>query len=92
MLVDNRYNCSSCKYSIQEGDVVVYSKGQIGQVIARGGDVIGQVTESKTGRSIASINTETVMMVPKGKVALKLAGDDEMIIIEESDLVGKLQN
>lgn len=89
MVVDNRYNCSNCKFPVKEGDVVVFSKGQIGQVLARGGELIGQVSENKTGRSIAS---ETVIQVPAGQIALRLAGDDEMIIIKESDLVGKLQN
>src|SRR5690606_2270505 len=89
LVVDNRYNCSACKYSISEGDFVVFAKGKVGQVMARAGELVGQVSETKQGRSIAS---ESVTIIPQGHVALQLANQEEMIIIKESELVGKLQN
>lgn len=87
LVVDNRYNCLDCKYSINEGDLVVFAKGKLGQVMARAVEAIGEVRENEQGRSIASAT-----IVPAGHVALQLAKQEEMIIIKESELVGKLQN
>ena len=89
LVVDNRYNCVQCKYSITDGDMVVFAKGQIGQVLARSGELVAQVSESQQGRSIAS---ESVTMIPAGHVALQLANSPEIVVIKESELVGKLQN
>lgn len=88
-VVDNRYNCINCQYSIEEGDTVVFSKGQIGQVMARSGELIGQMQETSKGRSIAS---ESVTLVPEGHLALQLANSDDIVMVKESELVGKLQN
>ena len=89
LVVDNRYNCSQCKFSVEEGDTVIFSKGQIGQILAKPGDLVGQVAETSQGRSIAS---ESVTLVPEGHVAIQLANSEEIMVIKESELVGRLQN
>lgn len=89
LIVDNRYNCVHCKFAVDEGDTVVFSKGQIGQVLAKAGELVGQVQETSQGRSIAS---ESVTLIPEGHIALQLANSAEIVVIQESELVGKLQN
>ncbi len=89
LVVDNRYNCAQCKFSLQEGDMVVFSKGQLGQILASAGDLVGQVSKSPEGRSIAS---ESVSIIPEGHVALRLPNTDDIVIVKETELVGKLQN
>ena len=35
IIVDNRYNCVSCKYQVDEGDLIFFGKGVVGQVLAK---------------------------------------------------------
>ncbi len=88
LIVDNRYNCLTCKYPLKDGDIVVFGKGTIGQMMASEGDMVGQIAQDKRGRIIAS---ENIQEVPKGHVAIKLANQQEIIMIKLSDLIGKIQ-
>ena len=89
LIVDNRYNCVDCYHSIVEGDLVLFGKGTVAQVLALPGEVIAQTRANSLGRSIAS---ETIMTIPEGHVALKTGIGQEMVIVKISDLVGKLKN
>jgi hypothetical protein len=88
VVVDNRFNCVSCKYQLQEGDVVMFGRGTIGQILAREGEMVAQVAQDKRGRVIASDNSQAV---PAGHVAVRV-GTSELAFVKISDLVGKLQN
>jgi hypothetical protein len=89
VLIDNRYNCIDCAYSLKEGDVIVFGRGALGEVLAVPGEVIAQTRTAGVGRSIAS---ETVMEIPAGMVALKIgAKSNEVILVPIGDLVGKLK-
>lgn len=68
LLVDNRYNCTGCKYQVNDGDLVVFGRGIIGQVLAKEGDMVGQVAQDSQGRMIAS---ENVQEVPRGPCCCK---------------------
>lgn len=89
LVVDNRYNCVGCHYSIKDGDVVMFGRGTIGQIMAREGDMVGQVSQDGVGRVIAS---ENVQEVPRGHVAIKLPNNSEILIIKVDELIGRLQN
>jgi len=85
--VDNRYNCTRCKYGLQEGDIVFFGKGSVGQILAREGEFVAKVGKID-GRDIAS---QKVLEVPPGHVALKHPNDSGIIIVKLDDLIGKLQ-
>jgi len=87
-VVDNRFNCLFCKYPVRDGDIVVFGKGTIGQIMATEGDMVGQLTSDKKGRMIAS---ENIQEVPKGHIAVKLSNQKEMLIIKIDDLIGRIQ-
>jgi hypothetical protein len=84
--VDNRYNCSNCKFRLQDGDLVFYGKGTVGQVLALEGDLIAKVGKVQ-GREIAS---EAVSEVPRGFAAIRGA-DNKIMFVKLQDLIGKLQ-
>lgn len=88
-IVDNRYNCLYCRYSISDGDLVMFGRGHVGQVIAREGELVGEVSKDPTGRTIAS---ENVIEVPKGHVALKTPNGKDIVFVKVEELIGKLQN
>ncbi len=88
IIVDNRYNCVNCKYNINEGDLVFFGKGTVGQVLAREGEMVGQVSLDKKGRSIAS---ENVHEVPVGHLAVRTASGKDVVFVRINDLVGKIQ-
>ena len=88
LIVDNRYNCLTCKYPLKDGDIVVFGRGTIGQMMASEGDMVGQISQDKRGRIIAS---ENIQEVPRGHVAIKLANQQEIVMIKLSDLIGKIQ-
>lgn len=88
ILVDNRFNCVECKHPVQDGDLVMFGKGSIGQVMAKAGDLVGQVSQDSTGRMIAS---ESMLEVPRGHVALKSPNGKDIMFIKVSDLIGKIQ-
>jgi hypothetical protein len=88
IVVDNRYNCINCKYNVSEGDLVFFVKGTVGQVIAKEGEMVGQVSLDTKGRSIAS---ENVHEVPAGYLAIKTANGKDVVFVRISDLVGKIQ-
>src|SRR5690606_26609948 len=67
IVVDNRFNCFDCRYTLADGDIVMFGKGVIGQVLAKEGEPVGEVLEDTKGRTIASVNVQTV---PKGHVAV----------------------
>lgn len=89
ILIDNRYNCMSCKYRLQDGDFIVFGKGIIGQVLATEGDMVGQIAQDKVGRMIAS---ENVQEVPRGHIAVKAANGRDIVFVKIDDLIGKIQN
>lgn len=88
ILVDNRYNCISCPHQLKDGDLVVFGRGVIGQVLAKEGDVVGQVNEDPQGRTIAS---ENVQEVPRNHVAIKAANGKDIVFVKIEDLVGRIQ-
>lgn len=87
-LVDNRYNCVECRYQLKDGDIVLFGRGLVGQVMAKGGDMVGQVSQDRTGRTIAS---ENVQIVPAGHVALKASNGKDIMFIPVAELIGKIQ-
>lgn len=89
ILVDNRFNCVGCKYQLNDGDFVVFGRGIIGQVLAKEGDMVGQISQDSKGRMIAS---ENVQEVPKGHLAVKAANGKDIVFIQIEELIGKIQN
>lgn len=88
IVIDNRYNCFDCRYRLLDGDIVMFGKGVVGQVLAKEGEPVGEVVEDTKGRTIASLN---VQQVPKGHVAVKTSNGKEVIFIKIVDLIGKVQ-
>jgi hypothetical protein len=88
LLVDNRFNCVGCKYQLNDGDLVIFGKGLIGQVLAKEGDMVGQIAQDAGGRMIAS---ENIQEVPRGHVAIKAANGRDIIFIQIHELIGKIQ-
>ncbi|HXH75282.1 MAG TPA: hypothetical protein VNJ08_09975 [Bacteriovoracaceae bacterium] len=88
VIVDNRFNCFSCRYQLADGDMIMFGKGIIGQILAKEGEPIGEVVQDTVGRTIASLN---VQHVPKGHVAVKTANGKDIIFIKIVDLIGKIQ-
>jgi hypothetical protein len=89
LLIDNRYNCITCKYPLKDGDLIVFGKGVFGQVMARQGDIVGKVSKDSVGRTIAS---ENIQEVPDGHFAIKIPGKNEIILVKMSEVIGKVQN
>jgi hypothetical protein len=89
ILVDNRYNCVACRYQLNDGDFVVFGRGVIGQVLAKEGDMVGQIAQDNKGRMIAS---ENVQEVPQGHLAVKAANGKDIKFIKIEELIGKIQN
>lgn len=88
LVVDNRFNCLACKYPVRDGDVVVFGRGTLGQIMATEGDMVGQISQDTKGRIIAS---ENIQEVPKGHIAIKLANHKEIVMVKVGDLIGKIQ-
>ncbi len=88
IVVDNRYNCTQCQYMVHDGDLIVFGKGSIGQVMAQEGEMVGEVSKDARGRSIASSN---IHEVPAGHIAVKSSNGKDLIFVRVSDLVGKIQ-
>jgi hypothetical protein len=88
LVVDNRYNCLTCKYPVRDGDIVVFGRGTIGQVMAAEGDMVGKISEDKSGRIIAS---ENIQEVPKGHIAIKMANQQEIVMVKLGELIGRIQ-
>ena len=88
ILIDNRFNCLGCKYQVNDGDFVVFGRGIIGQILAKEGDMVGQIGQDKNGRMIAS---ENVQEVPAGHVAVKAANGKDIIFVRIQELIGKIQ-
>lgn len=89
VIVDHRYNCVQCKHALREGDLILFGRGTIGQVLAAPGEVIAQTQPASEGRSIAS---ETVTEIPAGHIALKTGAEGkDVVLVPISDLVGKLK-
>ncbi|WP_408098259.1 hypothetical protein ACJVC5_04925 [Peredibacter sp. HCB2-198] len=88
ILVDNRFNCIACRYELKDGDLVLFGRGTIGQVLAREGDMVGQIGQDPNGRTIAS---ENVQEVPRGHLAVKSSNGKDIVFIKIEDLIGKIQ-
>lgn len=88
VVVDNRYNCIECNYKITEGDIVVFSRGHIGQVMAMSGDSVGEIVQDQNGRMIAS---ENIQQVPEGHIAVKTSNGKDILFVKIQDLIGKIQ-
>lgn len=86
--VDNRFNCVGCSHSLKDGDLVVFGRGAIGQVLAKEGERVGQIAEDRQGRTIAS---ENIHVVPTGHVAVKAANGKDIVFVRMSELVGRIQ-
>lgn len=89
ILIDNRYNCVGCKYQIHDGDFIVFGRGVIGQVLAKEGDMVGQIAQDSKGRMIAS---ENIQEVPRGHLAVKAANGKDIMFVKIDELIGKIQN
>lgn len=89
ILIDNRYNCVSCRYQLIDGDFIVFGRGTIGQVLAKEGDMVGEVSHDKKGRMIAS---ENLQEVPRGHIAVRAANGKDIIFVQIQELIGKIQN
>jgi hypothetical protein len=89
LMVDNRYNCIKCRYQIKDGDLVVFGRGHIGQVMAQEGDFVGEVVQDKAGRMIAS---ENILEVPSGSIAVKAANGKDIIFVPVHELTGKVRH
>jgi hypothetical protein len=88
LLVDNRFNCLNCRFQITDGDMVVFGRGYVGQVLAKEGELVGEISQDTSGRMIASQN---VQEVPAGQVAVKSANGKDIVFVKVSDLIGKIQ-
>jgi hypothetical protein len=88
LVVDNRFNCLACKYPVRDGDLVIFGRGTLGQIMATEGDMVGQISQDTKGRIIAS---ENIQEVPKGHIAIKLANQKEIVMVRLGDLIGKIQ-
>lgn len=89
IVVDNRFNCIACRYELKDGDLVMFGRGIIGQVLAKEGDMVGQLGHDTKGRMIAS---ENVQEVPRGHLAVKASNGKDIVFIKIDDLIGKIQN
>jgi hypothetical protein len=88
LLVDNRFNCINCRYQLHDGDMVIFGKGLVGQILAKEGEPVGEVIEDTQGRTVASLS---VREVPKGHVAVKSSNGKDIIFIKIVDLIGKIE-
>lgn len=88
VFIDNRYNCVGCKYELTDGDLVMFGRGYVGEIMAKQGDYVGQFYENKNGRKIAS---ENIQEVPVGHVAVRSKNGQELIYIKMSELIGKIK-
>lgn len=88
LVVDNRYNCFKCRFELKDGDVVLFGKGYIGQVMAKGGDMVGEVSQDHSGRMIAS---ENIQEVPEGFVAIKASNGKDIVFVRTQELIGKIR-
>lgn len=89
VLIDNRYNCYDCRFAVRDGDWIVYGRGQIGQVMAKSGETVAQISQDKTGRMIASTD---MMEVPEGHIAVRIGNQgQDVLFIKATELVGKIQ-
>lgn len=88
IVVDNRFNCVNCKHALKDGDLVLFGRGVIGQIMAREGEMVGQVSHDTTGRMIAS---ENIQAVPRGHVAIKSNNGQDIVFIKIEDLIGRIQ-
>jgi hypothetical protein len=89
LIVDNRYNCFECRFQLKDGDLVLFGKGYIGQVMAKGGDLVGEISQDKaSGRMIAS---ENIQEVPAGYVAIKAANGKDIVFVRTQELIGKIR-
>jgi hypothetical protein len=88
LVVDNRFNCLTCKFPLQDGDIIVFGRGTLGQIMASEGDMVGKIAQDKKGRIIAS---ENIQEVPRGHIAIKLANQQEIVMVKLSELIGKIQ-
>ena len=88
LIVDNRFNCLTCKFPIRDGDIIVFGRGTLGQIMATEGDMVGKIAQDKKGRIIAS---EDILEVPKGHIAIKLANQQEIVMVKLTELIGKIQ-
>src|SRR5690606_5971300 len=88
IVIDNRYNCISCKYEVRDGDYIVFGRGHIGQVMAKQGEMVGLITQDTQGRMIAS---ENVQEVPKGHIAVRASNGKDIVFVQLGELIGKVQ-
>jgi hypothetical protein len=89
VVVDNRFNCLNCKFQLNDGDLIVFGRGYFGQVMARAGEFVGQVSHDPSGRAIASTN---VQEVPAGHVAVKASNGKDIVFVKTSEITGKIRN
>src|SRR5690606_16919081 len=85
VVIDNRYNCISCKYEVCAGDYIVFNRGYIGQVMVKQGEMVGLISQDQRGRMIAS---ENVQEVPEGHIAVRSSNGKDIIFVQLSELIG----
>ncbi len=91
VVVDNRYNCVNCNFKVQEGDIIVFAKGYIGEVLAIEGEKIAYISGGNSeSRSIAS--SVPSYEIPPRHIAVKTGKSEEPIVIVKVDeLIGKVK-
>lgn len=88
LVVDNRYNCTTCRYPVKDGDLVVFGKGTVGQIMAIEGEMVGAISQDHSGRVIAS---ENIQEVPKSHIAVRLSNNKEILMVRVGELIGKIK-
>ena len=88
ILVDNRFNCVNCRHSLRDGDIVIFGRGVIGQLMAKEGETVGLISQDTQGRMIAS---ENVQEVPAGHVAIRAGNGNDIVFIRIDELIGRIQ-
>jgi hypothetical protein len=89
VIIDNRYNCINCKYRINDGDFVVFGKGIVGQVLAKEGELVGEIVPHN---SIRQPSSENIKEVPQEHIAVKSSSSNEIFFVRIQELIGKIQN
>jgi len=87
VFIDNRFNCVDCQYYLKEGDVVIFGRGHLGQVMAKPGEFVGEFLLDGQGRGLAN---ENVQRVPINHLAVRSGDGANLSFIKMDDLIGKI--
>jgi hypothetical protein len=85
--VNQKYNCTDCKYKLLKNDYIAYHRSSVGQIVALPGEAIELKKYSSKNRTIAS---EGVTKVPMGRIAVLGNDGKSTFLIELSEVNGKI--